>query len=259
MSFVLRDREKKPIRFHFTAPRGMEFVRFETTANPKNIWSMRNILINLDDQLYSPNSESVAVLSPDYENVYSEASAGSAASTSTANTVVSAISSVEPDINLTQLPIPPKFLDQAQRIFKKRKSVFPSRPVMQKVDSNFLSKHEVNIESLPDIPPDFSHSMRFWLCVRYIEALLRENRAFKYTRICQYFGVLDSSVKRIVKYNLKHPSSVKTPVYFNLYSPEELNGRARKKLVFEFGEISDIARFLELEKSKQMNYFSYFQ
>lgn len=86
---------------------------------------------------------------------------------------------------------------RAEKIFKKRNAVFDARPVMKRVDMKFLNGHSVVVDCLPDIPADMCHSMRFWLCVKYIESMVAEKRAFKYVRTCYYFGVLLSPVKRI--------------------------------------------------------------
>lgn len=133
----------------------------------------------------------------------------------------------------------------AHKIFKKRDKRYQPRPVMQCIDMDFYNNFVINIDQLPIIPGDFCHSLRFWLCVKYIETMLVDKRAISYSRICCHFGITVRSVKRVVKYNLKYPDHVKTPVYYNLLSPNESKPYKCGKLISNFGRLYDIVRHIQ--------------
>lgn len=251
LSFVMLDREGKLVRFHFRAPGGMQFVRFESTSRPKTVDSMRNILVHLkEEELYAMPRGGINCMP-----VYSNVDLNSSSSDVSVATLATVIRAPKPLPISTSIPLPVSsvFSARAETIFKKRSSVFDARPVMEKVNMELLNGHKVDVDRLPRISVDMCHSMRFWLCVKYIEAMLAKNRAVKYVRTCYYFGVLLTPVRRIVNYNLKYPNSVKTPVYYNLYSPEEAKLHMRKKLIFEFGRVCDITQYLEYHESERKN------
>lgn len=250
----MMDRDRRLVRFNLRSPDTMEFVRFEMNADTKSVVSLRNVQLNLDDtQLYSvprrPDNDS----SPEYSNVNPRMrrprseifirprSHESSGSFDDASTVIRVPIRRPP-------PVPSIYEEKAKRVFERRQSMFNPRPVMEKVDMSFLNSHTIMVDCLPVIPCEVCHSMRFWLCVRYVEAMLFQKRAINYIRVCYHFGVLMSPVKRVVDYNLKNPDSVKTPVYYNLYSPGEV--KSRKKLIFNFGRVYDIVQYYEIKNKK---------
>lgn len=88
------DHEKNPVRFHFQAPRWMQFIRLETAACPKTVVSMRNVLVYLDDGRYALPKVGVRNV-PLYVNVHppissTDSSASSESSFSSVTTVIEA-------------------------------------------------------------------------------------------------------------------------------------------------------------------------
>lgn len=138
-----------------------------------------------------------------------------------------------------------KYEKSAHKLFKRRNIRYEPRPVMETVDIQFFYGYKIDITQLPTVPSGFCHSLRFWLCVRYIETMLINKHAFCYSKICFGFGIPVASVKRVVKYNLKHPDSLKTPMYYNLLSPDESKIYKREKLIVNFGRFSDILNYIQ--------------